>query len=131
MKKRYWLTPPEEFKKLNQEFGFDFDPCPCPRTEGYNSLVLPWGKSNYVNPPFLKEDSPFGGPSAFARKAIEEAKNGNTSVFVLPLPWSIALLMEAGAEVRYGGKWRWLEVDSKESGRPRAQGIFILRGKLY
>lgn len=129
MKKRYWLTPPEEFKKLNQEFGFDFDPCPCPRPDGYNSLVLPWGKRNYVNPPFLKEDSPFGGPSAFARKAIEEAQKGNTSVFVLPLPWSIALLMEAGAEVRYGGKWRWLEVNSKESGRPRAQGIFILRGK--
>ena len=87
MKKRYWLTPPEEFKKLNQEFAFDFDPCPCPRTDG--------PKREYK----------------------------------LPLPWSIALLMEAGAEVRYGGKWRWLEVDSKESGRPRDQGIFILRGK--
>lgn len=129
MKKRYWLTPPAEFKKLNQEFNFDFDPCPCPRPEGYNSLVLPWGKCNYVNPPFLKEDAPFGGPSAFARKAIEEAQRGNTSVFVLPLPWNVALLMEAGAEVRYGGKWRWLEVDSKEPGPARAQGIFIFRGK--
>ncbi len=71
-----------------------------------------------------------GGPSAFARKAIEEAQKGNTSVFVLPLPWNIALLMEAGAEVRYGGKWRWLEADSKEPGPARAQGIFILRGKI-
>lgn len=42
MKKRYWLTPPEELEKLKAEFPFDFDP--CPRPDGYNSLVLPWGK---------------------------------------------------------------------------------------
>lgn len=129
MKQRYWLTPPEEYKKLNEEFNFDFDPCPYPRKPDYNSLVVPWGKSNFVNPPFLKEDSPFGGPSAFARKAIEEAQKGNTSVFILPLPWNIALLMQAGAEVRYGGKWAWLECETKTPCKiARPQGIFILKG---
>ena len=28
--KKYWLTPPELYKKLDNEFNFDFDPCPCP-----------------------------------------------------------------------------------------------------
>lgn len=129
MKERYWLTPPAEYKKLNEEFNFDFDPCPYPRKPHYNSFVVGWGKSNFVNPPFLKEDSPFGGPSSFARKAIEEAQKGNTSVFILPLPWNIALLMEAGAEVRYGGKWAWLECETKTPCKiARPQGIFILKG---
>ena len=124
------MTPPQEMEKLKAEFHFDFDPCPCPRPQDYNSLLLPWGKCNYVNPPFLKEDAPYGGPSAFARKAIAEAEGGNTSVFILPLPWNIALLMKAGAEVRFGGMWKWLEIECKEPCPvARAQGIFILRGK--
>lgn len=109
---RYWLTPPELMESLQKEFNFDFDPCPCPRPELYNSLVLPWGHSNYVNPPFNKKDAPFGGPSAFARKAIAEREAGNTSVVILPLPWNLGLLMAAGAELRYGGIVRWLDVDT-------------------
>jgi hypothetical protein len=125
---RYWLTPPELYDKLNGEFKFDFDPCPCPRPENYNSLVVPWGDSNYVNPPFNKKDAPHGGPSAFVRKAIEERAKGNTSVLILPVPWSIGLLMEAGAEIRYGGKVRWLDVDTgKECPRRAPQIIAVLR----
>lgn len=112
---RYWLTPPQFYSTLNAEFAFDFDPCPCPRPQGYNSLALPWGKSNYVNPPFNKKDAPHGGPSAFVRKAIAERERGATSVFVLPLPHSLGLLMAAGAEMRYGGIVHWLDADT---GRP-------------
>jgi hypothetical protein len=125
---RYWITPPEFYEKLHDEFRFDFDPCPCPRPDGYNSLVIPWGNSNYVNPPFLHSDATHGGPAAFARKAIAERDAGKTSVLVLPVPWSIGLLMEAGAEIRYGGKVRWLEVDTgKPCGRNAPQIIAVLK----
>ncbi|GHV50328.1 hypothetical protein FACS1894216_02330 [Synergistales bacterium] len=60
MTNRYRLTPPELYAELNSEFNFDFDPCPYPRPMGYNSLVLPWGTSNYVNPPFYKKGAPDG-----------------------------------------------------------------------
>jgi hypothetical protein len=129
MTARYWITPPNLYEALAVEFNFDFDPCPYPRAPDYNSLVLPWGESNYVNPPFCKKDAPFGGPSAFARKAIAEQAAGNTSVIILPVPNSIGLLLEAGAELRYGGKIRWLEADTKEPcPRAYAQAIAILKG---
>ena len=125
---RWWLTPPDFYTVLDAEFRFDFDPCPCPRPEGYNSLVVPWGERNYVNPPFLHSDAPHGGPAAFVRKAIAERDNGNTSVLVLPVPWSIGLLMAAGAEIRYGGKVRWLDVSTgKQCGRNAPQVVAVLR----
>jgi len=126
-KQRYWITPPQLYAALNAEFLFDFDPCPHPRPAGYNSLALPWGRSNFVNPPFCKVDAPYGGPSAFARKAIAERTHGKQSVFILPVPHSIGLLLAAGAQVRYGGKIHWLEADTREP-CPRAwhQGVFIL-----
>jgi len=126
--KRFWLTPPDVYARLNDEFHFTFDPCPCPRPPDYNSLVVPWGTANYVNPPFLHSDAPHGGPAAFARKAIAERDAGKTSVMILPVPWSIGLLMQAGAEIRYGGRVRWLEVDTGEPcGRNAPQVIAVLR----
>jgi hypothetical protein len=114
MTNRYWLTPHEVYAALDSEFHFDFDPCPYPLPDGYNSLALPWGRSNYVNPPFCRKDAPFGGPSAFARKAIAERDDGKTSVLILPVPNSLGLLLEAGAELRYGGRINWLDADTKE-----------------
>jgi hypothetical protein len=124
--KQYWLTPPEFYRSLDAEFHFDFDPCPCPRPANYNSLVVPWGKSNYVNPPFLKADAPFGGPSAFVRKAIVQRDLGKQSVFVLPLPWNLGLLMAAGAELRYGGIIRWLDAKSGEPCPRRAPQVLAI-----
>lgn len=125
----YWLTPPALMEKLRAEFKFDFDPCPYPRPMEHNGLVLPWGKCNYVNPPFNKKDAPFGGPSAFVRKAISEQQLGNTSVFILPLPWNLGLLMAAGAEMRYAGIVHWLDVDGNKCPRKAPQVLAILHGE--
>jgi hypothetical protein len=123
----FWLTPPDFMDRLNAEFKFDFDPCPYPRAREYNSLLVPWGKCNYVNPPFNKKDAPFGGPSAFVRKAISEQQLGKTSVFVLPLPWNLGLLMAANAELRYGGFVHWLDRSGKSCPRRAPQVIAVLR----
>jgi hypothetical protein len=131
MKKQYWLFPPKMYAALDSEFHFDFDPCPCPRPEGYNSLLLPWGKSNFVNPPFRKADGvDNAGPTAFARKAIEESKNGRGSVLVLPVQSYVMLLAEAGAEIRSMGRVRWLEASTNEPCKsPSPICAFVLRGK--
>jgi energy-coupling factor transporter ATP-binding protein EcfA2 len=130
--KRYWLTPAAFYKKLDDEFHFDKDPCPNPRPFGYDSLRLRWGKSNYVNPCFLAKDGVNKkGPMAFVRKAIAEQKLGNTSVLVLPARSStLNLLIAAGAEVRDGGRVAWEDVDTREPmPSPMPVTIFILRGK--
>jgi hypothetical protein len=126
--KRYWLTPSGIYTQLNDEFNFDFDPCPCPRPEGYNSLEVEWGKSNYVNPPFRKKDGDGMGPTAFVRKAIAEKEKGNGSVLLLPTQSYVNLLLEAGAELRSMGRVRWLEADTKEPCTgPSPITCFILR----
>lgn len=108
---RYWLTPPDIYDALNAEFSFDFDPCPYPRQEGYDGLLVPWGSSNYVNPPFKRAD---GSPTAFAHKAIAERAKGNRSVVLLPVPSYAMHMIAAGAEVRSMGRVRWLEAETKE-----------------
>jgi len=107
---RFWRVPPEVYEPLNDEFGFDFDPCPCPRPDGYDSLAAPWGKVNFVNPPFRQKDGVRGrGPTAFVHKAIAEAARGNTSVLLLPVQSYVNLLLAAGAELRSAGRVRWME----------------------
>lgn len=47
-----WQTPPELYKQLNQEFNFDFDPCPL--NSSFDGLKINWRKRNFVNPPYSK-----------------------------------------------------------------------------
>jgi len=130
MNKQYWITPPEVYEKLNDEFHFDFDPCPFPKPNDYNGLIIPWGKSNYVNPPFRKNDGNGIGPTAFVRKAIEEQKNGKMSVLMLPVQSYVNLLLEADAEIRSAGRIKWLEVNSgKPTKQPSPIICAILRPK--
>ncbi len=126
--KEYWLTPPEIYKKLDEEFKFDFDPCPYP-FNGIDGTETDWGKSTYLNPPFRKSDGKFDkGPTAFIRKAIEENKKGKTVVVMINTNAFINMLIEAGAEMRSMGRVKWLDGKTKEPWKsPSNTTCFILR----
>ena len=130
MAARYWLTPPEMYQALDNEFHFDYDPCPFPRPEDFNGVAVPWGNMNYVNPPFRRTDGMFGaGPTAFIRKAIAEQQLGKSSVIVINTMAFINMLLIAGAECRPMGRVRWIETESGEPwGSPSSTTAFILRG---
>ena len=122
---RYWLTPPELYSSLDHEFNFDFDPCPYPRT--FDGLNCEWGKMNYVNPPFKKED---GGTGVFVHKAIAESKKGKSTFMVFSCRNAINLMLEAGAVPRSLGRIKWLDVDTKEPIKsPNCTVGFYLKGK--
>ena len=128
MKERFWLIPPEIYQRLDNEFHFDFDPCPYPLPDGYNSLEVEWSQSSYVNPPFRKHDGGGYGPTAWVRKAIEENKKGKQVVLMLPVQSYVNLLLEAGAELRSAGRVRWIEADTKEPCKsPSPICCFILK----
>lgn len=129
MKKEYWITPPEIYKKLDQEFNFDFDPCPYPY-DGIDGTETEWGKSTYLNPPFRKSDGQNGkGPTAFIRKAIEESKKGKDVVVIINTNAFINMLIEAGAEMRSMGRIKWLDGQTKEPWKsPSCTTLFVLRG---
>jgi hypothetical protein len=115
--RHYWIVPPEFYAPLNEEFHFDFDPCPFPRPEGFDGLESEWGKMNWVNPPFTGMAKEPGkkkvGPMAWARKALAEKEKGKCSVLIFPIYQVrvISFLEDMGAEVRYAGKIRWLAVE--------------------
>ena len=95
------MTPPDLYKSLDEEFHFDFDPCPYPRPDGFDGRTVEWRNSNYVNPLFV------GGPTSWVRKAILENQKGKSVVLVLPMPKWIHYLIDSDAEIRNLGDVRW------------------------
>jgi phage N-6-adenine-methyltransferase len=103
-----WATPKSLYDELNNEFDFDFDPCPLnsgeilPENDG---LLIEWGERNFVNPPYsqkLKE--------AFVRRAVEYQRKGRMSVMLLPVSTSTVLFHD------------WI--------KPNAKEIRFLRGRV-
>jgi hypothetical protein len=128
--KHYWLTPPELLAELQAEFGFTFDACPFPLPKGFDGLTTEWGESTYVNPPFgsIMHGVRKKGPTAWARKAIEEARKGKRVVMVYPIDKWVLMMIAAGARIRNLGDVRWhaTEDGSKGKGTGRHIACFIL-----
>lgn len=128
--KHYWLTPPELYKELNNEFKFTFDPAPFPLPEGFDGLTCDWGESNYVNPPFgsIIHQGKKKGVTAWVRKAIEENKKGKKVVLVYPIDKWILMLIKHGVEIRNLGDVKWLATEDGSPGKGTGRHIacFIL-----
>ena len=130
----YWLTPPELYRQLDDEFHFTFDPCPYPLPDGFDGLTCEWGERNYVNPPFgsIIHEGRKKGPTAWVRKAITEWRKGKTVVLVYPVDkWMLMLLGAIGSDVRNLGDVRWHSIEDRTPGKGTGRHIacFILRGK--
>lgn len=132
--KHYWLTPPDLYRQLDEEFRFDFDPCPWPLPEGFDGLTCEWGKSNYVNPPFgsIIHQGKKKGPTAWVRKAIQERDKGKLVVLVYPVDkWVLMLLQGSsspGIAVRNLGDVKWVATEDGSIGKGTGRHIacFIL-----
>lgn len=106
-----WATPKDFYDKLNNEFNFDFDPCPL--HSDFDGLSTDWGKRNFINPPYsrnLKE--------AFVIKAIEESKKGNLCVMLLPVSTSTKLfhkyIIPNAKDIRFvEGRIKFLGINTK------------------
>jgi hypothetical protein len=130
--KHYWLTPPELYRQLNDEFAFTFDPCPYPKPEDFDGLDAEWGQSNYVNPPFgvVIHKGKKKGATAWARKCIEESKKGKKVVMVYPIDKWVLMLLQAGAKVRNLKDVKWIATEdgSVGPGTGRHIACFVLEG---
>lgn len=70
-----WNTPESVYKQLDDEFHFDFDP--CPNNPPFDGLSIEWGGVNFVNPPYSQL-------AKWLQKGYEEWQKGKTVVFLIP-----------------------------------------------
>jgi len=88
-------TPRYFYEELDQEFHFNFDPCPS--NPAFDGLSADWGTRTFVNPPFSKK-------VPWIKKAIEQAEKGNLVVMLLPVDTSTRWfhdLILPNAEIRW------------------------------
>ena len=130
--KHYWITPPELMDKLQQRFNFTMDACPFPKPDNFDGLVDEWGSTTYVNPPFgsIYHNGKKKGPTAWARKSIEESQKGKRIVMVYPIDKWVLMMLDAGARVENLGDVRWCATEDMTEGLGTGRHIamFILGG---
>lgn len=92
-----WATPREVFDALNEEFGFDFDPCPLDGiVDGTSPLFSKWSdKRVFCNPPY--------GPAL--RGFLERAQEAKLAVYLLPARtdtrWFHEIVLPLAKEIRF------------------------------
>lgn len=70
-----WRTPRELYTELDNEFEFNFDPCPI--NPDFDGLNIEWKQSNFVNPPY-------SDLAKWIEKSWKEWKKGKTVVMLIP-----------------------------------------------
>ena len=73
-------------------------------------LLVEWGNSTYVNPPFgsIMHNGKKKRMTAWVRKAIEEQKKGKRVVMVYPIDKWVLMLVAAGAKITNLGDVKWV-----------------------
>ena len=118
-------TPVAFYNQLDEEFHFDFDPCPAEPT--FDGLSISWGKRCYINPPYGK------AIRMWLEKALSEIEVGNTEVAVFLLPactdvkWFHEVVLPKASEVRFI-KGR-LKFGSHNNSAPFASMLVIFRSQ--
>lgn len=97
---QHWNTPKDLYEALNEEFRFDFDPCPPGHGEiplfGEGSLYKSWaGKRVFCNPPY--------GPGI--RDFVAKGHEPDVAVFLLPArtdtKWFHEICLPRSTEIRF------------------------------
>ena len=94
-------TPLGFFKQLDDEFHFDFDPCPLNPNPEKDGLRMNWGKRCFINPPYGKMIK------VWLEKSLLEIKEGRTelTVFLLPaytdVKWFHEIVLPRAEEIRF------------------------------
>lgn len=94
-------TPLEFYNKLNEEFKFDFDPCPLNPNPTTDGLGISWGKRVYVNPPYGK------AIRTWLEKGLAEIGGGNSEMVCYLLPaytdvkWFHEIVLAKAKEIRF------------------------------
>ena len=79
-------TPDDLYNILDNEFHFDFDPCPLVQLRlfeilngkvPFDGLTISWKKRNYCNPPYANQ-------KAWVEKAYNESLKNKICVMLLP-----------------------------------------------
>ena len=89
----HWRTPAALLSDLNEEFGFDLDPCPI---GGFGGFEIPWtGRRVYCNPPY--------GPGI--GRWLERGPEADVAVFLLPArtdtKWFHDQVLSKASEIRF------------------------------
>ena len=75
-----WGTPTAVYEGLNDEFDFDYDPCPLRdlnETLVSDGLMADWGERSFCNPPY-------SALPKWIAKGYQEWCKGKTVVFLIP-----------------------------------------------
>jgi len=119
-KKQDWKTPIKLYEELNNEFRFDFDPCPI--NPSFDGLTIEWKKCNFVNPPYNQS-------KLWIKKSWEEWKKGKTIVMLIPARTDTIAFHQyiyCQAEIRFI-KGR-LKFDDSKNSAPFPSMLIIFRG---
>jgi site-specific DNA-methyltransferase (adenine-specific) len=119
-----WQTPPELYKSLDDEFHFDFDPCPIDWKQGDpDGLLIDWGLSTFCNPPY-------DDVSSWVRKSYEEHKRGKTVVMLInactDTKWFHEYILDK-AEIRFiKGRLKFIDPAYPEKKRPNVRPSMVV-----
>lgn len=88
-----WATPSFIYSQVNANGYFD----PCPLHSKTNGLIIPWHKKTFVNPPYSQL-------RVWVKKAIEESRNGNRVILLIPArtdTQAFKEIYEYGANIKF------------------------------